>query len=131
MSYIKNGGKLIVDLDTGNFKLRRNSATGSGQNTERVEEFIDDEHLESNKELKKISYNEINKISDEESLENNDKIEVIKLSQNIKSDINDNNIEKSSNNFAFSGLIVFSLILAGLFGFRYGKKYLKKEHGII
>lgn len=39
----KNGGELIVDLDTGNFKLRRNSATGSGQNTERIEEFINDD----------------------------------------------------------------------------------------
>lgn len=38
----KNGGELIVDLDTGNFKFRRNPATGSEQSTERVEEFIDD-----------------------------------------------------------------------------------------
>lgn len=38
----KNGGELIVDLDTGNFKFRRNVATGSGESFERVEEFIDD-----------------------------------------------------------------------------------------
>jgi hypothetical protein len=37
-----NGGELIVDLDTGNFKFRRNVATGSGENFERVEDFIDD-----------------------------------------------------------------------------------------
>lgn len=37
-----NGGELIVDLDTGNFKFRRNVATGSGENYERIEDFISD-----------------------------------------------------------------------------------------
>lgn len=37
-----NGGELIVDLDTGNFKFRRNVATGSGESFEKVEDFIDD-----------------------------------------------------------------------------------------
>lgn len=36
------GGELIVDLDTGNFKFRRNAATGSGESFERIENFIDD-----------------------------------------------------------------------------------------
>lgn len=36
------GGELIVDLDTGNFKFRRNAATGSGESFERVENFISD-----------------------------------------------------------------------------------------
>lgn len=39
----KSGGELIVDLDTGNFKFRRNAATGSGESYERIEEFIDEE----------------------------------------------------------------------------------------
>lgn len=39
----KNGGELIVDLDTGNFKFRRNPASESGQSLERVDEFIDDD----------------------------------------------------------------------------------------
>ncbi len=38
----KNGGELIVDLDTGNFKFRRNIATASAQNSERIEDFIDE-----------------------------------------------------------------------------------------
>ncbi len=38
-----NGGELIVDLDTGNFKFRRNVATGSGESFERVEDFINDD----------------------------------------------------------------------------------------
>jgi hypothetical protein len=38
-----NGGELIVDLDTGNFKFRRNSATPSAQNAERVDDFIDED----------------------------------------------------------------------------------------
>lgn len=36
------GGELIVDLDTGNFKFRRNAATESGERFERIETFIDD-----------------------------------------------------------------------------------------
>ena len=39
----KTDGKLIVDLDTGNFKFRRNPATGNSQSTERVEEFINED----------------------------------------------------------------------------------------
>jgi hypothetical protein len=38
----KNGGELIVDLDTGNFKFKRNVATESGESFERIEEFIND-----------------------------------------------------------------------------------------
>lgn len=38
-----NGGELIVDLDTGNFKFRRNVATGSGESFERIEDFINDD----------------------------------------------------------------------------------------
>lgn len=38
----KNGGELIVDLDTGNFKFRRSVATGSGESFEKVEDFIND-----------------------------------------------------------------------------------------
>ena len=37
----KNGGELIVDLDTGNFKFRRNIATNSAESFERAEDFID------------------------------------------------------------------------------------------
>lgn len=37
-----NGGTLIVDLDTGNFKFRRNVATGSGESFEKPEDFIDE-----------------------------------------------------------------------------------------
>ncbi|PIN90260.1 hypothetical protein COU57_04080 [Candidatus Pacearchaeota archaeon CG10_big_fil_rev_8_21_14_0_10_32_14] len=83
------------------------------------------------KEVTKISYNEINKISQSDTQETGDEIEVIKLSQNIKSDFDENSEEKNSNNFAFKGLMVFSLVLAGLYGLRYGKKYIKKEHGIV
>lgn len=36
----KNGGELIVDLDTGNFKFARNTATGSAEKFERIEDFI-------------------------------------------------------------------------------------------
>lgn len=39
----KNGGELIVDLDTGNFKFRRNIASGSADSFERIEDFIDEE----------------------------------------------------------------------------------------
>lgn len=39
----KNGGELIVDLDSGNFKFRRNIATGSGNNFERIEDFISED----------------------------------------------------------------------------------------
>jgi len=35
-------GELIVDLDTGNFKFRRNAATGSGESFDRVEDFINE-----------------------------------------------------------------------------------------
>lgn len=35
-----NGGELIVDLDTGNFKFRKNIASSSGDNFESVEDFI-------------------------------------------------------------------------------------------
>lgn len=38
----KNGGELIVDLDTGNFKFKRNVATDSGESMENIEEFIDE-----------------------------------------------------------------------------------------
>lgn len=38
----KIGGRLIVDLDTGNFKFQRNAATGSGERLERIEDFIDE-----------------------------------------------------------------------------------------
>jgi len=38
----KFGGELIVDLDTGNFKFRRNVASSSAKDFEKVEEFIDD-----------------------------------------------------------------------------------------
>lgn len=38
----KNGGELIVDLDTGNFKFRRNVALSSGDNFERIEDFINE-----------------------------------------------------------------------------------------
>lgn len=38
----KNGGSLIVDLDTGNFKFRRNAATGSGESFEKIEDFINE-----------------------------------------------------------------------------------------
>lgn len=38
----KNGGELIVDLDTGNFKFKRNIATDSAQSFERLDQFIDD-----------------------------------------------------------------------------------------
>ncbi len=37
------GGELIVDLDTGNFKFRRNAATGSGENYQNIEDFIDEQ----------------------------------------------------------------------------------------
>lgn len=39
----KFGGELIVDLDTGNFKFRRSSATPSAQSSERIEDFIDED----------------------------------------------------------------------------------------
>lgn len=38
-----NGGQLIVDLDTGNFKFRRNVATSSSDNFEDIEEFISED----------------------------------------------------------------------------------------
>lgn len=38
-----NGGELIVDLDTGNFKFRKNYATSSGDNFERIEDFINED----------------------------------------------------------------------------------------
>lgn len=39
----KNGGELIVDLDTGNFKFRKNYATESGDNFEKIEDFISED----------------------------------------------------------------------------------------
>lgn len=39
----KNGGSLIVDLDTGNFKFRRNVATASANDQERIEDFISED----------------------------------------------------------------------------------------
>ncbi|MBI2593691.1 hypothetical protein HYW44_03540 [Candidatus Daviesbacteria bacterium] len=38
-----SGGELIVDLDTGNFKFRKNYATSSGDNFERIEDFINED----------------------------------------------------------------------------------------
>lgn len=38
-----NGGELIVDLDTGNFKFRRNIATSSSDNFENIEDFINED----------------------------------------------------------------------------------------
>lgn len=39
----KNGGELIVDLDTGNFKFGKNIATGSAEKMERIEDFINED----------------------------------------------------------------------------------------
>lgn len=38
----KNGGELIVDLDNGNFKFKRNVASMSGEQNETVQDFIDE-----------------------------------------------------------------------------------------
>lgn len=40
---IINGGELIVDLDTGNFKFRRNIASGSADDFEKIEDFISED----------------------------------------------------------------------------------------
>lgn len=40
---IINGGELIVDLDTGNFKFRRNIASGSANDLEKIEDFISED----------------------------------------------------------------------------------------
>ena len=40
----KNGGELIVDLDTGNFKYRRNIAAGTRDNFEDIEDFINEDY---------------------------------------------------------------------------------------
>lgn len=44
----KNGGELIVDLDTGNFKFRRSIATPSANTSERIEDFISEDKQSQN-----------------------------------------------------------------------------------
>lgn len=41
---VENGGELIVDLDTGNFKFRRPVATSSANDFEDIEDFISEDH---------------------------------------------------------------------------------------
>ncbi len=106
----------------------------SGEKSEDKEKESEDEVeelKESSKEITKISYNDINKVSEKLNLESTTDNEVIKLSQNIKSEEIQNIKEKDKKNYAFTGLIVFSLVLAGLFGAKYSKKFIKKEHGIV